>query len=107
MERPMSKWMLVVMVFGTAPVPTGISFDNLQECWKAEEAMRAEYTKAYNSWMSGRRTNIARRSSATGQGRCFKAVSVFHLPLSDAATAQMDGPRMIFKVSHNQRWPNR
>jgi hypothetical protein len=46
----MARWMLVVMVFGTAPVPTGISFDTLQACWSAEEAMRSDYASAYNTW---------------------------------------------------------
>jgi hypothetical protein len=46
----MTRWMLVVMVFGNAPVPTGISFDTLQSCWKAEEAMRSDYASAYNVW---------------------------------------------------------
>lgn len=45
------KWMLVVMVFNTTPVETGLMFNTLDDCYRAEDQMRAEYTKSYNNWV--------------------------------------------------------
>ena len=45
------KWVLVVMVFGTAPVKTDLVFNSIDECLKAETQMRHEYARAYNSWL--------------------------------------------------------
>ena len=39
------KWMLFLLVLGH-PVETNLIFDNLNACFKAEEAMRKEYAKA-------------------------------------------------------------
>ena len=44
------KWMLIVAVFGTQPVKTGLLFDSLSDCLKAEEAMREEMSTAYKAW---------------------------------------------------------
>lgn len=44
------KWMLIVAVFGTQPVKTGLLYDSLGECLKAEESMRHEMALAYNAW---------------------------------------------------------
>ena len=44
------KWMLLVLIFGTFPVETGLLFNDLDECLNAEEAMRGEYARAYNTW---------------------------------------------------------
>ena len=51
------EWMLVVMVFGTAPIETQLLFPTLQECLSAEEAVRAEYADAYNQWNTWARAN--------------------------------------------------
>ena len=42
------KWMLFVLVFGSHPVETGLLFDSLDACLKAEETMRKEYARAYS-----------------------------------------------------------
>lgn len=51
------KWMLVIMVFGAAPVETGMLFDSLDDCLKAEESVRAEYAMAFNKWLTWARAN--------------------------------------------------
>jgi hypothetical protein len=53
------KWMLIVMVFGVAPVKTGLLFDSLKECLRAEDAMRKEYTGPYNEWLAWAQQNPA------------------------------------------------
>jgi hypothetical protein len=42
------KWMLIVLVFGT-PMQTGIIFNSLDECLKAESTMRAEWSRVYSA----------------------------------------------------------
>jgi hypothetical protein len=37
------KWMLVVLVFGVTPMETGLSYNSLDYCLKAEERMRADW----------------------------------------------------------------
>jgi hypothetical protein len=49
------KWMLLVLIFGTIPVETGLLFDNIEDCLKAEETMRAEYTRSTTTGTLGRR----------------------------------------------------
>jgi hypothetical protein len=49
------KWTLIVVVFGTMPVETGLIFNSLDDCLKAEEAMRAEYVRAYKDWTGGQK----------------------------------------------------
>ena len=44
------KWTLIVVVFGAMPVQTDLVFNTLDDCLKAEEQMRAEYTRAYDRW---------------------------------------------------------
>ncbi len=46
------KWMLVVMLFGVAPVKTGLPFSSLDECLLAEDAMRSQYWQVYNKWLA-------------------------------------------------------
>ena len=40
------KWMLIVLVFGVTPIETGLFYNSLDECLKAEAAMRAEWERA-------------------------------------------------------------
>ena len=42
------KWMLVVMVLGTAPVKTGLLFDDLAACWAARHPIAREYADVAN-----------------------------------------------------------
>jgi hypothetical protein len=49
------KWTLIVVVFGTMPVETNLIFNSLDDCLKAEEAMRAEYVRAYKDWTAGQK----------------------------------------------------
>jgi hypothetical protein len=44
------KWVLVIVVLGTAPVKTDLIFNSLSECLDADDTMRAEYARAYNEW---------------------------------------------------------
>ncbi len=44
------KWLLVVLVFGNAPIATNLVFSTLDDCLRAEERMRAYYATAYNVW---------------------------------------------------------
>src|ERR1051325_7194717 len=40
------KWMLIVAVFGGTPMETGLVYNSLDECLKAEENIRAEWDRA-------------------------------------------------------------
>ena len=66
------KWTLIVVVFGTMPVETDLIFNSLDDCLKAEEAMRAEYVRAYKDWTAGQKKALAikppKRSCGTGSG---------------------------------------
>ena len=42
------KWMLIVLVFGN-PMQTGLLYNSLDECLKAETTMRAEWSRVYNA----------------------------------------------------------
>ena len=53
------KWMLIVVVFGIAPVKTEMLFDSLRECLRAEDAMRKEYAAPYNEWLAWAQQNPA------------------------------------------------
>lgn len=44
------KWLLVVLVMNS-PVKTDLSFENLDDCLRAEQEMRSEWTRAYNDAM--------------------------------------------------------
>jgi hypothetical protein len=52
------KWMLLVLIYGTIPVKTGLVFDTIDECLKAEEQMRGEYTRVNNAWRSWAEANL-------------------------------------------------
>jgi hypothetical protein len=43
------KWMLVVVVLGSAPVKTGLLFDDLDSCWTAREPIAQEYADVFNN----------------------------------------------------------
>ncbi len=51
------KWMLLVLIYGTIPVKTGLVFGTIDECLKAGEQMRGEYTRVYNAWRSWAEAN--------------------------------------------------
>jgi hypothetical protein len=51
------KWMLLVLIYGTIPVKTGLVFDTIDECLKAEEQMRGEYARVYNAWRTWAEAN--------------------------------------------------
>ena len=42
------KWMLVVLAFGV-PMQTGLVYNSLDECLKAEAGVRAEWSRVYNA----------------------------------------------------------
>ena len=51
------KWLLVVLVFGTAPVRTNLVFDTLDECLQSEDQMRAANAEHFDIWLSWAREN--------------------------------------------------
>jgi hypothetical protein len=53
------KWMLLVLVFGTTPIETGLIFDSLDDCLKAEQTMRDDYARAYDAWRTWAQANKA------------------------------------------------
>lgn len=70
------KWMLVVIVYGLAPVKTELLFDNLSACLKAETAMRAEWARAMND-AAGPRT-IAQFHQTDPAGAAFISKQTTH-----------------------------
>ena len=44
------KWMLIVVVFGLAPVKTNLLFDSIDDCLRAEDVVRNEYARTFNEW---------------------------------------------------------
>ncbi|MER2263897.1 hypothetical protein [Methylobacterium oxalidis] len=56
------KWMLVIALFGSTPVKTGLLFNSLDECLVAEEAARGEYIRAWNAWHEWARKNPEKAS---------------------------------------------
>jgi uncharacterized protein YgiB involved in biofilm formation len=40
------KWILIVLVFGSTPMETGLVYNSVDECLKAEETMRAQWDSA-------------------------------------------------------------
>ena len=71
------KWMLIVMVFGTAPVKTELVFDTLDDCLRADDQMRAAYAQAFNDWNKGNqstkedRSFMIRRNGLQNEGTCI------------------------------------
>jgi hypothetical protein len=51
------KWLLVVLVFGNAPVTTNLLFASLDDCLRAEAQMRESYAVAYNTWRQWAQAN--------------------------------------------------
>jgi hypothetical protein len=49
-ESVTMKWTLIVMALDTTPVETQLFFDDLDSCYRAEETMRIEFTRAFNDW---------------------------------------------------------
>lgn len=46
------KWMMIIVVMGTGPVKTELTYDSLQDCLNAEDKTRQEISDAYNRWQS-------------------------------------------------------
>ena len=81
------KWMLIVIVFGATPVKTNLFFDNIDECLKAEEAMRTASARAFNLWLSWAKQNPSeagypdsqrlamKRTGMENQGTCVPHAS--------------------------------
>ena len=66
------KWTLIVVVFGTMPVETDLIFNSLDDCLKAEEAMRLNMFGRTKIGPPGRKKALAikppRRSCGPGSG---------------------------------------
>ena len=84
------KWMLVVMVLGTAPLKTEMLFDTIDQCFAAEEQMRAAYTEAYNRWSAWAGANPAEsgwpNSRAFQEGRMGLRNAATCIPHKDRLT---------------------
>lgn len=50
-------WLLVVLVLGSAPVPTSLVFGTLDECLQAEEQMRTATREHFEAWLAWARAN--------------------------------------------------
>ena len=65
------KWMLIALLtqapHPSVPIKTNLLFDTLDECLRAEEAMRGAYTRAYNKWLAWARQETASGYPATHQ----------------------------------------
>jgi hypothetical protein len=44
------KWMLIVLVFGSHPMETGLLYNSLDDCVKAEMTMRSEWARIAAAW---------------------------------------------------------
>lgn len=64
------KWMLVVMLFGATPIETGLMYDNLEACYRAEDIIRAENAHVFNVWYEG--TQKIPRTQAIQRGQIYK-----------------------------------
>ena len=53
------KWMLIVVVFGIAPVKTGLLFDDLAACWARRETVAQEYAAVANENLRWARENLS------------------------------------------------
>lgn len=45
------EWMLVVVVMGTEPVETGLTYATLKDCLVAEDQVRQEVADNFNEWL--------------------------------------------------------
>ena len=81
------KWMLIVMVFGVSPVKTNLLFNTIDDCLNAEDAMRAEYTRTFNTWEDWAQANpgevdanskafIRKRNGMESSGTCIPHVEL-------------------------------
>jgi hypothetical protein len=84
------KWMLIVMVFGVAPVKTDLLFDSLDDCLKAEENIRGEYARAYNIWIKWAQQNPTESAYPKNRDASIKRIlynagtCVPHAPLKNS-----------------------
>jgi hypothetical protein len=44
------KWMLIIVVFGAAPIKTELRFDTFDQCLKLEQQMRESAGQAFMDW---------------------------------------------------------
>ena len=60
---------LLVFALGSTPIETGLMFDSLDDCLKAEQNMRAEYLRDYNAWVAWAQANKAESDYPEAQER--------------------------------------
>jgi hypothetical protein len=70
------KWMLLVFAFGTSMVRTGLVYDSLDDCVKAEQTMRSEYARVYNQWLEWAMANPKEASYPKSQPFMQKRIGV-------------------------------
>ena len=44
------KWMLIVLVFGSHPMETGLLYSSLDDCVKPEMTLRSEWARVAAAW---------------------------------------------------------
>ena len=72
------KWMLLVFLVQNPllPVETGMIFDSLDDCLKAEDTMRANYARAYNDWLTWAKTHQAEADYPTSDDFMKKRMGI-------------------------------
>ena len=57
------KWMLIIVVFGIAPIKTDLRFDTLEECAKAAQQAEETAGRAFSDWLF--QTSVAEGRNVT------------------------------------------
>ena len=72
------KWMLLVFLVQNPllPVETGMIFNSLDECLKAEDTMRGDYARAYNDWLTWAKTHQAEADYPTSDDFMKKRMGI-------------------------------
>ena len=98
------KWMLLVLIYGTIPVKTGLLFDTIDDCLKAEEQMRDSYIRTYNAWQTWAKANPSeahypdsqkfmwRRDGMETTGTC--------IPHAEHPHPRNDARRTVWTIAH-------
>lgn len=72
------NWTLLVLIFGTQPVETGLVFDSLDECTIAHDSFRAEVLNANAAYRDQVTDEQSRRYQETRTGASNSATCIPH-----------------------------
>jgi hypothetical protein len=70
------KWTIIIVVFGTTPVPTNLRFDSLTSCWAREAEIRQEYINTFNEWALFARKNGVEQSIIDARMKAMEQIGV-------------------------------